>query len=88
VFCFAFEDFERVPERAAWLGKESELSVSTEKGGLGSVRKCRVIKMRGWIGVDLDGTLAKSVAQTDVVMKIADSQKAEIFGTAVSNNQT
>jgi len=31
--------------------------------------------MRGWIGVDLDGTLAKSVAQTDVVMKIADSQK-------------
>ena len=44
--------------------------------------------MRGWIGVDLDGTLAKSVAQTDVVMKIADSQKAEIFGSAVSNNQT
>src|SRR5258707_4388594 len=27
-------------------------------------RKCGAIKMRGWIGVDLDGTLAKSVAQT------------------------
>ena len=44
--------------------------------------------MRGWIGIDLDGSLAKSVAQTDVVMKIADSQKAEMPDPALSDKQT
>ena len=51
---------------AAWFGKESELLVPIGKSALGSVRECGGMTMRGWIGVDLDGTLAKSVkAQTE-----------------------
>jgi len=89
VFCFAFEDFEIGSRNGLHgLGKSPSFQSQPKRADLVQSASVKQKTMRGWIGVDPDGTLAKSVAQTDVVMKIADSQKAEIFGTAVSNNQT
>lgn len=89
MFCFAFEEFEIGSRNGLYgLGKSPSFQSQPKRADLVQSASVKQKTMRGWIGVDPDGTLAKSVAQTDVVMKIADSQKAEIFGTAVSNNQT
>jgi hypothetical protein len=57
-----FADCETGFTTGRMAGKDSELPTSFGKRGF---RKYGGNKMRGWIGVDLDGTLAKSVkAQT------------------------